>query len=207
MVLKDYHYKRLVYKAINIDPHVYNLLIQAFAGGYTHANWIYTDEILKDIDSYDFTSSYPYIMVTHKFPMSEFRRCYIKDVKDMNKRICYLLVVKLYDVKCKYFNNFISLSKCRNVRGGKYDNGRIMSCDELEITITDVDFYFILDTYKCKYEILEIYYSTYNYLPKQFINFVLDKYINKTKFKDVDGKEIEYSITEDEIKEYWKNRE
>lgn len=192
LVLTDYHYKRLVYKSININPHIYNLLIDAFAGGYTHANWIYTDEILKDIDSYDFTSSYPYIMVTHKFPMSEFKKCYIKDVKDMNRRICYLLVVKLYDVKCKYFNNFISLSKCRNVRGGKYDNGRIISCDYLEITLTDIDFYFILDTYKCRYEITEIYYANYNYLPKQFINFILDKYINKTKFKDVDGKEIEY---------------
>ena len=192
LVLTDFHYKRLVYKAINTDPHIYNLMIQAFAGGYTHANWIYTDEILKDIDSFDFTSSYPYILVTHRFPMTEFRRCYIKDVKDMNKNICYLLVVKLYNVKCKYFNNFISLSKCRNVRGGKYDNGRIMSCDYLEITLTDIDFYFILETHKCTYEIVEIYYASYNYLPKQFINFVLDKYVNKTQFKDVKEKEIEY---------------
>lgn len=192
LVLKDFRYKRLVNKAINTDPHIYNLLQQAFAGGYTHSNWIYTDEILKDIDSYDFTSSYPYILVTHRFPSTEFRRCYLKSVEEMNKRICYLLVVKFKNIECKYYNNFISFSKCRNIRGGKYDNGRIIRAKELEITLTDIDFYFILDTHKCDYEILESYYASYNYLPKQFIEFVLEKYVNKTKFKDVPDKEIEY---------------
>lgn len=59
LVQTDYEYKRKVRKAINTDPHIYNLLIQAFMGGYTHANWLYTDEILEDVDSWDFTSSYP----------------------------------------------------------------------------------------------------------------------------------------------------
>ena len=192
LVLKDYRYKRLVGRAINTDPHIYNLLQQAFAGGYTHSNWIYTDEILKDIDSFDFTSSYPYILVTHKFPSTTFKRCYIKSVKEMNKRICYLLVVQFKNIKCKYYNNFISFSKCRNIKGGKYDNGRVISAKELEITLTDIDFYFILDTYKCEYEIKESYFANYNFLPKQFIDFVLEKYVNKTKFKDVPDKEIEY---------------
>lgn len=59
--------------------------------------------------------------------------------------------------------------------------------------MTDIDFYFILETYKCDYEIEEIYYSSYDYLPTQFINFILDKYVNKTKFKNVDGFELEYT--------------
>ena len=41
-------------------------------GGYTHANWIYTDEIIKNVDSFDETSAYPYVLVTCKFPSSEF---------------------------------------------------------------------------------------------------------------------------------------
>lgn len=56
---KDYGYKRVVSRAVNTDPHIYNLLIEAFMGGYTHANWLYTDEIIGDVDSWDFTSSYP----------------------------------------------------------------------------------------------------------------------------------------------------
>ena len=32
LVLKDYAYKRKVRNAVNTDPHVYNLLVQAFMG-------------------------------------------------------------------------------------------------------------------------------------------------------------------------------
>ena len=193
IVLNDFKYRRIVNKAINTNPHIYNLLLDSFMGGYTHANWIYADEIINNVDSWDFTSSYPYVLVSYKYPSSEFKRCYITKREEMSKRFCYLLVVKFKNVKCKYFNNFISQSKCREIKGGKYDNGRLISAEEFEITLTDIDFYFILDTYKCKYEIKEIYYANYNYLPKQFIDFVLDKYVIKTEYKDVDGKEIEYN--------------
>ena len=192
LVRTDFKYRRIVGRAINTDPHVYNMLQDAFMGGYTHANWIYTDEIIKNVDSFDETSAYPYVLVTCKFPSSEFRKCNITKRKDMSKRLCYLLRVKFTNIKCKYFNNFISASKCKNIRGAKYDNGRIIESDELEITLTDIDFYFILDTYTCNYEILECYYATYNYLPKQFINFVLDKYENKTKYKDDPEHELDY---------------
>lgn len=192
LVRTDFKYRRLVNKAINTNPHVYNLLIQAFGGGYTHANWIYADEVLENVDSYDETSAYPYVLVSFKFPSNEFMKCNIKSVKEMSKHFCYLLVVKFKNVRCKYYNNFISASKCRNIRGAKYDNGRIISAEEFEITLTDVDFRFILDTYTGSYEIIESYYCNYNYLPKQFIEFVLQKYVNKTEFKGVEGKEIEY---------------
>lgn len=192
LVRTDFKYRRIVGRAINTDPHVYNMLQDAFMGGYTHANWIYADEIIKDVDSYDETSSYPYVLTTCKFPSCEFRKCEIKKVNEMSKRLCYLLRVKFTNIKCKYFNNFISGSKCRNIRGAKYDNGRIISASELEITLTDIDFYFILDVYSCNYEILECYFSTYNYLPKVFINFVLDKYENKTKYKDDPEHDLDY---------------
>lgn len=192
-VIEDYKYKRLVQKASNTDPHVYNLLQEAFAGGYTHANWIYADEVLENIDSWDFTSSYPYVLVTHRYPSTRFTKCNLKDAKYMSDGFAYLLVVKLKNVECKYYNNFISASKCRNIRGASYDNGRIIKADELETTLTDVDFRLILDSYKCDYEIIESYYSKYNYLPIQFINFVLEKYVNKTQYKGVAGKEINYN--------------
>lgn len=191
---KDWDYKNKVKKSINVNPHIYNLLQEAFAGGYTHANWIYTDEILKDITSFDFTSSYPYILVTHKFASTEFRKCNIKKREQMLQKFAYLLVVKFNGLKCKYYNNFISQSKCREIKKGKYDNGRVIEADSITITLTDVDFYFLLDTYKYdSYEIIESYYSVYDYLPKQFIDFVLEKYVNKTAYKNVEGMEVEYA--------------
>ena len=188
----DYRYRRKVYKAINTDPHIYNLLVDSFMGGYTHANWIYTDDVLENIDSFDEVSAYPYVLVTSKFPSTAFKRCYIKSKDEILNKFAYLLVVKFKNVKCKYFNNFISSSKCRNIKGARYDNGRIIEAKEFEMTITDIDFKFILDTYICDYEILESYYSIYNYLPKKFIEFVLEKYRLKTAYKNVEDKEIEY---------------
>lgn len=194
LIDKDYKYKAVVRKAISTDPHVYNLLIQAFAGGYTHANYIYTNEIIKNVTSYDFTSSYPYIMVSHKFPAREFKKCNIKDINKLSDKFAYIIVLKMRNVKCKYFNNFISASKCRNIKGGKYDNGRIISADEFEITITDIDLKIFLKAYSFDYEIIEIYYSYYSYLPMKFINFILDKYVIKTKYKDVEDKKLEYQL-------------
>lgn len=194
LVLKDWNYKNKVKKSININPHIYNLLQETFAGGYTHANWVYADEILKNIESWDFTSSYPYILVSHQFPSTEFQKCIIKNKNQMISKFAYLLVVEFTNIKCKYYNNFISQSKCSKIIKGKYDNGRIIEAESITITLTDIDFYFILDTYKYdKYEIKESYYSRYDYLPKQFIEFVLQKYVNKTKYKNVEGMEVEYA--------------
>ena len=193
LVMRDYEYRRITRGSINIKPSVYNMLVDAFAGGYTHANYMYTDEVIPNVDSYDETSAYPYVMVTSKFPMSEFKECHIKTVDDMIKKYAYLLKVTFHNLKCKYYNNFISASKCENIVGALFDNGRIVSAKEVTITLTDIDFRFLLDVYDIEsYEINESYYAIYKYLPKKFINFILEKYVNKTKFKNVKGKELDY---------------
>ena len=174
--------------------------------GYTHANWLFTDEIIKNVTSYDFTSSYPYVMCTHKFPMNEFKKCNIKSVEQMSESFAYLLNVKFSNIKCKYYNNFISLSKVTRIKNGRYDNGRIISADEIEIILTDIDFKFILQTYTGRYEILESYYSRYDYLPKELINFILDKYVVKTEYKDVEGKEVEYAIEKSKFNSLYRLR-
>ena len=194
LVQKNYRYKSKVRKAINTDPHVYNLLVDSFMGGYTHANYTYASEVLKNVDSYDIASSYPYVLVSCRFPATEFKKCNIKNITQMSTKVAYLLVVRLTHVKCRYFNTFISASKCKNIRAAKYDNGRIIECDQAEIVLTDIDFRFILDAYDCEYEILESYFSIYKFLPIDFINFVLDKYVIKTEYKNVEEKKLEYQI-------------
>lgn len=133
------------------------------------------------------------MLVTHRYPSSEFKKCNLKRIDQLNKNFAYIIVVKFTNIRSKYFTSYISLSKCKNVSGGKYDNGRIIEAQELEITLTDVDFRLIFEMYNIeKYEIIESYYSTYNYLPKQFIEFILQKYVNKTKYKGIKEKELEY---------------
>ena len=194
-VAGNFIYKNKVKKSINIDPHVYNLLLNAFQGGYTHASWIYASETLKNVTSWDFTSSYPYCLCTCRYPATEFKKCYLTNFKAMGKNTAYLLRVKFYKIKSNFYNNIISLSKCKMIKGSKVDNGRIIYADELEIVLTDVDIRLINKAYSfVKYDIIESYYSFYDYLPRPFIQFVLKKYVNKTKLKNVDGMEVEYML-------------
>lgn len=162
--------------------------------GYTHANWYYTDEITKNIDSYDEASAYPYVLTCFRFPMRKFERCYIKKYEDMLPKFAYLIRIRMINVKSKYYNNFISKSRCEEIQGCMADNGRVISCNYLIMTITDVDFRLFKLTYDFDYEILESYYSVYNYLPKQLIEFILEKYEKKTALKNVEGYELEYNL-------------
>lgn len=153
------------------------------------------NEIIKDVVSYDFTSSYPFCMCCYdKFPKSFFRKGNITKASQLLDNFSYILVVEFKNISCKYFNNFISQNKCRRIKNGKYDNGRIISADELEIVLTEIDFKFILKAYSGSYTIKESYFALNGYLPKKLIEFVLDKYIKKTEYKNVKGKELEYNL-------------
>ena len=191
----DWKYKSRTRNAINTDPIIYNRLIEAFQGGYTHSNWFYTGEVLQNVDSYDFTSSYPFVMVSEKYPMTKFKPCRLRRCEDMLNGFAYIVRVKFRNIKSKYLNNFISMSKCRHIRGATYDNGRIVKASELEMTLTDIDFKLILESYSGTYEILESYYSMYKYLPEKFYKFILEKYVEKTKLKNVSGREVEYALS------------
>lgn len=192
-IMKDWKYKKLVRKSINIDPIVFNMMQLSFAGGITHASWLYADMILLNVDSFDETSAYPYVLTTFKFPSSEFQKINITSKSDMSKNFCYILEVEFKNVNSRYYNTYISSSKCSNLVGCKYDNGRVISAESFSMVITDVDFYLILDCYDIEsYEIKNAWFSTKAYLPIKFIKFVLEKYIKKTEYKDNPEYELEY---------------
>lgn len=195
VVHKNASYKRKTRKSINTNPLIYNFLTKAYWGGYTHSNWIFTDYLLKNVTSYDITSSYPYSLCVFKYPMSKFEECFISDENDLLDTFAYLLKVKFYEIECLYNNNFISRHKCIEIENAEYDNGRIIKADSLTIILTDVDFKFILKSYKKKkIEIIQAFYAKYDYLPIELVHFILDKYVNKTQYKNVEGKEIIYQI-------------
>lgn len=134
-------------------------------------------------------------MISEKYPSSEFLKINIKNVSELKECFAYLITIKLVNIKSKFYNNIISQSKCTTIKNGKYDNGRVIEAEEIEITVTDIDLKLIFFAYNIEnYEILESYYSIYEYLPKQYIEFILEKYENKTKYKNVEGKEVEYAL-------------
>ena len=195
-VLKDYNYRSKVQKSINTDPHIYNLLVDCFAGGYTHANWLYVDEIIKNVVSWDFTSSYPFVMLVEKYPSSQFKKCDVRNIENiLFNDFAYIINIEFIHIKSNFFNNIISKSKAYYIENGIYDNGKIVSATLLKIVITEIDLKIIREFYSFDdYNITEIYYANKSYLPLKLIDFILDKYNNKTMYKNVVGKEYLYSI-------------
>ena len=182
----NHTYYNKIKKAYNKDPEIYNMMVRCFQGGYTHANFIYAGDVIEDVDSFDEVSAYPAHMLLLQYPSTEFKKCFIKKVDDMISQFCYLLKVRFYNVKSRYYNHFISYSKCYDMYDPVCDNGRIVSATSFYTYCTCIDLKLYLDAYECEYEIEEAYYSIKKYLPIDFIKFVLEKYKVKTELKGID---------------------
>src|SRR5699024_11977953 len=75
------------------------------------------------------------------------------------------------------FDNYLSESKCNYLKGEITDNGRVFSADELETTITDVDFKIINSVYdENSTEISNVYMFYSGYLPKDIIKSITELY-------------------------------
>lgn len=203
MLTDDPDYVKWIKKLVPRNPEQYRKLIIAFAGGYTHTNYIHAGDVI-DIEDYkhighaDFASSYPACICMYKYPSTPWVHCGILKVpsdEDM-ERNAYLMHVTFKNIRSTNFNTYIQSSKC-NVKNAKYDNGRIRSADWLEMeSITEVDFQIIRNNYEWdEMDIVDMMYSVKAYLPKKFIEYVLELYGNKTKYKDVEGKEDIYSLS------------
>lgn len=195
-------------KDILPDYELYTLLREAFRGGNTHANRFYAERILRDVKSADRVSSYPEVMCNRKYPVSEFH----KSCDNSPERVMDLITkqkkavvcrVKLWAVRlidelwgCPY----LSFDKCRNVINGARDNGRILSADYLETSVTDVDLKIVLEEYEFdNMEFTDVYYARYGYLPKPLIDVVQDYYRKKTELKNVPGQEVFYTKAKNKL--------
>lgn len=193
-------YKQLM-KALTLEPDEYESVHAAFAGGFTHANARNANKTLLDVTSWDFTSSYPAVMLTEMFPMSKGKKIdgyyFLEDFPFMPNCL-YVFTVRFKNIKIKEDapDTPISFSKCSKI--SKYyelDNGRVWKCDELETTITNID----LDTIRAFYDFDEcVIFNAWeyikSYLPLPIIQSVIKYYKNKTTLKDVQGEEEAYQL-------------
>lgn len=184
--------------SLNINGlHEFNMLQRAFSGGFTHANANHVDDICKDVASYDFTSSYPYVMVSEKFPMSKGVRVNPRNMNEFDyyiKKYLCIFDVEFTDIFASELqDNPISVSKCYLKKDVVENNGRVVCAAQICTTITNIDFNVIKVFYKWgKVRIGTMYIYKADFLPTEFINTILDLYESKTKLKGVQGKEVEY---------------
>ena len=191
---------------LTLTPLEYKRVHDTFGGGFTHANYWYVGKRLEKVSSIDFTSSYPAVMLTEKFPMSKPIEIHPEGYEEMqtilNKATKenkgYIFFVVLKNIICKTMENYISSSKCFKefTENVTENNGRVNNADRIGLYVTDIDFRIINQTYDFEVEqIGNVYEFHLEYLPKPIIEGILELYEKKTTLKGVEGKEVEYLVS------------
>lgn len=189
-------------RLLKLTPELYLKMKDAFAGGFTHANKNYVGKIVRNVQSMDFTSSYPTVLLSsNRYPMSKpldynfkSNEKFIKDLHNQNLIFFFKATFKEIVTKID-FENYISVSKCSDTRGVVENNGRVWQAEQLTLTMTSIDF----ETIEKCYDWLDVEFSditmyTCDYLPKYMLESVIQFYQQKTTLKGVEGKEREYLL-------------
>jgi hypothetical protein len=179
----------------------YQMLVDAFRGGDTHANRFLVNQILEDVHSFDISSSYPSAMEMDDYPIGKFSECTIDSQEKLEyfmSEYCCVFNVTFKDIYADTSNviPYIDIAHCTERSKIVNDNGRVLSADMITITCTNIDLEIILDTYKFgkdgDFAINKAMYAEKGKLPKEFREKVREYFVLKTQLKNVDGKEYEY---------------
>jgi len=192
---KDWRYRKFIRKLVPSSAEEYKMLQNIFAGGYTHANRLYSGITqVGKIQHYDFASSYPTVMVAEKYPMTPWFRKPMREFPDDSdfEDNAYIFYLEFDNIRSTTYNTYIQSAKSYTVNG-RFDNGRVLSADKLIMPMTEQDWLTVKETYEWSdVKILKAYKSRKAYLPKPFIEYILELYKNKTMLKGVEGKEDLY---------------
>lgn len=201
MFKKDVAHHKLCTELLPQDSAEYSLLKLIFAGGYTHANYMHSNRLIKDVKSKDRSSSYPALMCTKKYPMSQWQEISPDDVELYGyPDYSIIMDITFYDIKSTTYNTYISSSKCYELEDNINDNGRISSAKRLSMCMTNIDYDIIKQCYKWDIKnttINRAWISINDYLPECFVRLIMDLYKNKTTLKDVIGKEMLYTTSKE----------
>lgn len=189
-----------VMRTLKITVDNYHQLKRTYTGGFTHANINYVDRVIRNVHSFDFSSSYPAVMLSEKYPMSKPFQVIIKDEEDFRDTLnayCCMFDCTFYNIRSKVsFENYISCSRCIELEHFVLNNGRVVEADKAKLSLTEQDFFTIAELYEWDYiEVANFNCFYKGYLPKDFILTILELYKDKTELKGVEGKEVEYLVS------------
>ncbi len=172
-----------------IDAEVYELCKNARRGGNCHANPYHSGKIIPNVRSRDKKSSYPYEMLTKKYPMS----LRMEDPKNFDwhyyegRAIVMQIVFEGLNLKNHWSIPYLSVSKGYLKRNVAADNGRVLSADLYGCYITEVDYRIIQKLYDVNNEyIVRMCVGEKEYLPKDFRECVMKYFAQKEALTGVD---------------------
>lgn len=198
---KDNAYHKHIKSIYPKDYKTFYFIMRCFFGGYVHANFLHANQIVDNVQSWDFTSSYPTVLLCEKYPQTNFVRSTVQKFEQMNeKEYAYLLDITFYNVNSKTYNHYMSLSKCYDVYDVFTDNGRVVSAQRMRCYITNIDLQIIRKCYKfTDYKINNVMRAKLGYLDKRFLMKILELYGAKTIMKGVDAKITDYNLSKQKL--------
>lgn len=154
-----------------------------FEGGFTHANPQHANQIHENIYHFDYTSSYPYVMLTKLYPyeiVSVEPKLYEYKQIDENHAIDYILDIELINVKPLKKCGVFSSSRCQH-RNAIIDNGKIYCADSVRTLKTAKE----LETYRKWYTWdTEIVHNSYKCFLEHLPDYVTDTIKEAYKLKN-----------------------
>lgn len=182
---------------------------QFYHGGYCHGNrnfydWVLTyKEIGEYIVAYDFSSSYPFTLLSERFPSEKFMsmpNCSLDDIiNDSDNAYIFKLIAVNVELK-EYDFPMPSLqySKVTKVINPVVDNGRILSCAYCEIILNEIDASIIKKLYNIEKHIcIDVKASYKDYLPRWLTDFVFSLYESKCRLKGKDP--VLYALSKSQL--------
>ena len=192
------------YSRICIDNvELYQKANRIYHGGYTHANRYVVEYLIKQsVKCFDFASSYPFVMLSEKYPMEKYiamgGEYTAADVlKWYHQDYSVLFTIKLENVHLKDLKfpmPYIQQSKIIYCEAPILDNGRILDADVIIMELCELDLYLIdrYYTYENDY-VTDVYLAEKDYLPRWFTDLIFKLYSDKCELKF--GDPVLYSIS------------
>lgn len=172
---------------LELDSELYAYCKQAVRGGNTHANAIWTGQVMSGVKSRDRKSSYPAVMIcSDRFPVTRFREVR-PNIKYCSRKavLMDITITGVSTKKCPV--PYISFSKCGYVKEPYIDNGRIASAESLRTVITDVDWEIIDKTYNYdSITIHKMYVADRGKLPYVLRKLIFDDFAKKCELENGD---------------------
>lgn len=165
-----------------------------YHGGYTHANRYVVNRVHRgEILPFDFASSYPFAMISERYPAEKFHHCPDTSIEGILRykedfAFMFLLITTRIELRDPHFPMpYLQASKCQRMVNAIFDNGRILEADAVAIWLTEVDLEIIHRQYKIEGHICkEVMYAKKEYLPRWFTDLVWQQYVEKQKLKKGD---------------------
>ena len=187
------YYKRY-FKKWRLTPECYNQLMKTKRGGNTHANRYLSDLKLGETMSFDFTSSYPYeILTSDQYPNTPFSfwgSVTSKQLQDyfynevLNKYASmFQLIMQNVKIKDNIYFPYISSSTCEVKENVTEDNGRILSAKTLSLYITNIDYNIIKQQYDFDESIANVWIASKGMLPEEIRNVTYRYFVDKCDIK------------------------